>query len=89
MEEAENNGHYHMRMKYNTLYVVGGGANAGYLNKLTAAETGLTVSAGPGEATAIGNILVQLLAKGEFNSLEDARTCVAKSFDVKLFKEDK
>ncbi len=74
------------KVKYNTLYVVGGGSNAKYLNELTAKETGLTVSAGPGEATAIGNILVQMLAKGEFNSLEEGRTCIAKSFDVKIYK---
>lgn len=70
---------------YNTIYIVGGGANAKYLNELTAKETGLRVSAGPGEATAIGNILVQLLAKGEFNSLEEARAAVATSFDVKIY----
>ena len=44
--------------KYTTIYVVGGGANAGYLNELTAKYTGKKVSAGPSEATAIGNIVV-------------------------------
>lgn len=73
------------KVSYNTIFVVGGGANAKYLNELTANETGLTVSAGPGEATAIGNILVQLLAKGEFNSLEEARKAVATSFDVNIY----
>ena len=73
------------KVKYNTLFVVGGGSNAVYLNKLTAKETGLTVSAGPGEATAIGNIMVQMLAKGEFNSLEEARASVAQSFDVTVY----
>lgn len=74
------------KVQYNKIFVVGGGANAKYLNELTAKETGLDVSAGPGEATAVGNILVQLLAKGIFNSLEDARSAVAKSFDVKIYK---
>ena len=46
---------------YDTIYVVGGGSNAGYLNELTAKYTGKKVSAGPGEATAIGNVIVQLL----------------------------
>lgn len=73
------------KVKYNTLFVVGGGANAKYLNELTAKETGLKISAGPGEATAIGNILVQMLAKGEFASLEEARASVAASFDVKYY----
>ncbi len=74
------------KVKYNTIFVVGGGANARYLNELTAAVTNLKVSAGPGEATAIGNILVQLIAKGEFNSLEEARSAVADSFDVNIYK---
>ena len=38
------------------IHIVGGGSNADYLNKLTAEATGLTVYAGPGEATAIGNL---------------------------------
>ncbi len=73
------------KVKYNTLFVVGGGSNAKYLNELTARETGLRISAGPGEATAIGNLLVQMLAKGEFASLEEARAAVAASFDVTYY----
>ena len=73
------------KVKYETLFVVGGGSNAKYLNELTAKETGLKISAGPGEATAIGNLLVQMLAKGEFSSLEEARKAVADSFDVKYY----
>ena len=73
------------KVKYEKLFVVGGGANAKYLNELTAKETGLSISAGPSEATAIGNLLVQMLAKGEFASLEDARKSVAVSFDVKNY----
>ena len=46
---------------YDTIYVVGGGANAGYLNELTAKYTGKKVSAGPTEATAIGNVTVQMM----------------------------
>ena len=73
-------------VKYEKLFVVGGGANAMYLNELTAKETGLTVSAGPSEATAIGNLMVQMLAKGEFSSLDEARSAVAKSFDVTIIE---
>ena len=53
---------------YDTIYVVGGGANAGYLNELTAKYTKKKVSAGPTEATAIGNITVQMLHDGVFTS---------------------
>ena len=57
-----------------------------YLNQLTAKYTGRRVSAGPGEATAIGNIMVQMLADGTFESLPQARTCVGESFDVKYYE---
>lgn len=70
---------------YDTIYVVGGGANAGYLNELTAKYTQKKVSAGPTEATAIGNITVQMLHDGVFANLPEARTCIAKSFDIKYY----
>jgi rhamnulokinase len=44
------------------------------------------VFAGPVEATAIGNILVQAIATGQIKSLSDARTIVRNSFDVAIFK---
>lgn len=72
--------------KYSTIYVVGGGANAGYLNELTAKYTGRRVSAGPTEATAIGNVIVQMIRDGVFASLPEARTCVKESFDVKIYE---
>lgn len=71
--------------KYSTIYVVGGGSNAGYLNELTAKYTGKKVSAGPSEATAIGNVIVQMLCDGVFKDLSAARTCVRESFDVLMY----
>ena len=71
--------------KYDRIYVVGGGSNAEYLNQLTAKYTGRRVSAGPSEATAIGNIEVQMLHDGVFKDLPEARTCVRDSFDVKMY----
>ncbi len=68
------------------IQIIGGGSNADYLNKLTAKYTGRRVLAGPTEATAIGNILAQMLNKGEIASLSAARECVAASFDIKEFK---
>jgi rhamnulokinase len=70
---------------YDALNIVGGGANADYLNQLTANRTGKTVYAGPTEATAIGNIVCQLLARGVFSSVEEARTCIFESFSIKTF----
>ena len=70
---------------FSRIHVVGGGSNAGYLNELTAKATGKEVHCGPGEATAIGNILAQMLKTGEYASKEEAREAVHKSFDVKVY----
>ena len=70
---------------YACIHVVGGGSNAAYLNRLTAEYTGKTVYAGPAEATAIGNILSQMLARGELSDVATARECVLRSFDISIF----
>ena len=72
--------------KYDKIYVIGGGSNASYLNELTARYTGVSVCAGPSEATAIGNILAQMINAGEFENVKAARECVASSFEVKIYK---
>ena len=71
--------------KYDCIHIVGGGANADYLNKLTAKATGLPVFAGPTEATAIGNLAAQMMAVGDLANLKDARACVFKSFEIKKY----
>lgn len=68
---------------YEGIHIVGGGSNAAYLNELTAKASGKTVYAGPAEATALGNIIVQMLKAGKFASLKEARECVYHSFDIK------
>ncbi|MBP5225485.1 MAG: rhamnulokinase, partial [Lachnospiraceae bacterium] len=70
---------------YDHINIVGGGANAGYLNELTAKATGKPVYAGPTEATAIGNLLVQMIGDGVFRDLEEARKCVFASFGIRTF----
>ena len=67
------------------IYIVGGGANADYLNRLTASATGKTVFAGPTEATAIGNLGAQMIADGVFTDLKDFRRGVKRSFAVKEY----
>lgn len=67
---------------YDCIHIVGGGANADYLNRLTAAETGLAVYAGPTEATAVGNLAAQMIAGGELADLKAARECVFRSFPI-------
>ena len=71
--------------KYSAINIIGGGSNADYLNKITAKVSGRTVLAGPGEATAIGNLLTQMLSMGELKSLADARKTVINSFDIKKY----
>ena len=51
-----------------------------YLNEMTEKATGLPVSAGPVEGTAIGNLIVQMIHGGEYKNLADARASVARSF---------
>lgn len=70
---------------YDTVYVVGGGSKAGYLNELTAKYTGRRVSAGPTEATAIGNVTVQMLSDGIFPDLDAARACIRESFEIEIY----
>lgn len=73
-------------VKYDRINIIGGGSNAVFLNQLTAKYTGVAVHAGPGEATAIGNILAQMLKDGIFKSLREARCCVADSFEVEIYE---
>lgn len=72
--------------KYDAIHIVGGGANADYLNRLTAKATGVTVYAGPTEATAIGNLAAQMITAGELKDLKDARACVFRSFEIKTYE---
>jgi rhamnulokinase len=64
-----------------TIHVIGGGARNELLCRLTADVTGREVLAGPVEATALGNVLVQARAAGELSSLEEMRAVSAASFE--------
>lgn len=70
--------------KFESVNVVGGGSNADYLNELTSIETGLKVYYGPTEATAIGNVVVQMIYDKKISSLKEARNIIFDSFQVKL-----
>ena len=65
------------------LHIVGGGSRDDFLNELTAKACGIPVYAGPTEATAIGNLLCQMLTSGVFATVAEARAVVASSFDIK------
>ena len=64
------------------IHVVGGGSLNSLLCQLTADAAGLPVMAGPVEATALGNAMVQALAKGYLNSLKEIRAVIRRSSDV-------
>lgn len=67
------------------LHIVGGGSRNDLLNQFTANATGLPVIAGPVEATAVGNIIVQAIAKKILSGIEEGRRVVARSFPLKDF----
>lgn len=71
------------------LNVVGGGSQNELLNRLTASALGKPVIAGPGEATVIGNLLVQAMALGEIGSMAQLRRVVRDSFDTREFEPEK
>jgi rhamnulokinase len=66
--------------------VLGGGARNRLLNQFTADATGRPVVAGPVEATALGNIALQMLATGAVSSLDEARRIIEASFPVERFE---
>ena len=71
--------------RINGVHVIGGGSQNAYLNQATANATGLSVLAGPSEATVIGNLLVQAISAGQFASLAEARQFLAKQIQVQKF----
>jgi sugar (pentulose or hexulose) kinase len=72
--------------RLNNICVIGGGSRNWLLNRFTAEATGLTVKAGPAEATAIGNIMMQLMALKELDCLPDARKVVRSSFETSIYE---
>jgi rhamnulokinase len=69
-----------------TLHIVGGGSQNKLLNQFSANATGRTVIAGPVEATAAGNVLIQAIALGHLESLDELRRVVRRSFAVTTYK---
>ncbi|MDW7681466.1 MAG: FGGY-family carbohydrate kinase, partial [bacterium] len=68
------------------LHIVGGGSQNELLNQFTANATGLEVIAGPSEATALGNIMVQAIATRELSSIQEGRELIAQSFQLNHFQ---
>lgn len=68
---------------YSIFNIMGGGSKDPYLNELAAQYSGKAVYAGPTEATAIGNLMAQMVAMGEFSSINEAKKAVPKSEPIK------
>ncbi|MEQ6074993.1 rhamnulokinase [Bacillus subtilis] len=66
-------------------HIIGGGARNDFLNQLTADMSGKAVYAGPIEATATGNLLMQMIAAKEVKNIKEARQVVRNSFPIKVF----
>lgn len=82
IEELERN----TGKTYKTLNIIGGGSRDTLLNELTAKATGKKIIIGPVEATAVGNLIMQMSGAGEIKDLAEARRIIKKSFDIKEVK---
>ena len=68
------------------IHVVGGGSRNAYLNQATADATGKPVLAGPVEATAAGNVIVQAVASGSLASIAEGRAALARGLSLTQFE---
>ena len=71
--------------KIEVLNIVGGGSNVALLDQLTADLSGVKVVAGPGEATAIGNIIVSMISEGDLKNISEGRQLIEDSFELKEY----
>jgi rhamnulokinase len=72
--------------KFQEIRIVGGGSRIDLLNQFTADATGRHVLAGPVEATALGNLVMQMVATGAVASLSEARNLISTSFPARVFE---
>ena len=77
-----------LNRKLHTIHVVGGGIRNSLLNQFTANAARRPVVAGPAEATALGNILMQAFARGEIGSLNGIREVVRNSTELTTLEPD-
>lgn len=74
--------------KMSRIHIIGGGCKNEFLNRLTANLTSCEVYAGPVEATAIGNLTMQMIAEGEISGLEEARAMIKESFEITHYQPE-
>ena len=71
--------------KIETLHIIGGGSRNDLLNQWTADAAGVKVVAGPSEATACGNIMIQAIASGVAKDVASLRAMLSSSSELKTF----
>lgn len=71
--------------QFDVLHLLGGGTKDGFLCQMTANSLGIPVVAGPAEATALGNILLQLIALGDISDIEQGRMFIREQENVKTY----
>lgn len=71
--------------KIPSLHIVGGGCKNIMISQFTANALGKTITTGPIEATATGNIIAQLIALGEIEDIRHGREVIRKSFEIKKY----
>jgi rhamnulokinase len=72
--------------RFAVIHIVGGGSQNQVLNQFVADATGRMVVAGPAEATAIGNVLIQAIGSGALSGLDEARAVVRRSFPTRVIE---
>ena len=75
-----------LKKHIDVIHIIGGGCQNKLLCQFAANATGRHVIAGPVEATAIGNIMMQALARGYVKSIVEARDLIRRSFDVTVYE---
>lgn len=68
---------------YDTLHIIGGGSKNDLLNRMTAKATGKRIVTGPAEGTAIGNLIMQMMGRGDVKDVAGGRALVRRSFDIR------
>ena len=72
--------------EYPKIYMVGGGIQSRLLCQMTADACARMVIAGPQEASALGNAIIQLIALGEIHDLEEARVMIRSSMKIAVYE---
>jgi rhamnulokinase len=72
-------------MRFDFIRVIGGGSQNEMLNQFSADATGRIVLAGPAEATALGNLAMQMVGSGIVASLDEARALIERSFPARQY----